>query len=284
MLNSRTSGFLEKRRADISRVFARNPGIDRTLGRTRDSNRGFRLAACRVLAYDFSPSKERADPYEAPGKASRALQRNRGKGGSATPRTRSEGQFGNQGFFSLASSIALLVLFGGAGLLTMMRNIRDIAERQVALDRCAGSQALALRGLMEQFAATRRRLEEARLRTIPDLATTSEHEALEVFRTVARAESRVEMGIRIRWQKIRRQWLENPGLGCGLHHHPHRSPYPESPPPSRAEFLTVPELASQSLLMRGPGEVRLWIQSAKLLTEATLTGSPPEGWHAEWTR
>ena len=165
-----------------------------------------------------------------------------------------------------------------------MRNIRDIAERQIALDRCAGSQALALKGLMEEFAGTRRRLEEARLRAIPDFATPLEPEALEAFRSIARAESRTERGIRTQWQKMRKQWLEDPGLGCGLHHHPDRSSFPESPPPIRAEFLTVPELASGSLLPHGPGEIRLWIQSAKLVTEATLVGSVLDPWHAEWTR
>jgi hypothetical protein len=169
-------------------------------------------------------------------------------------------------------------------LVTLMRNIRDITERQVALDRCAGSQALALKGLLEEFAATRRRLEEARLRAIPHLATPSEPEALEAFRGIARAESSVERSLRARWQKIRKPWLQDPGLGCGLHHHPDRSPFPESPPPSRAEFLSVQDLASDSLLLRGPGEIRLWIQSAKLLTEATISRSAPEVWHADWTR
>ena len=128
------------------------------------------------------------------------------------------------------------------------------------------------------------RLEDARKTLLPLLPTPQGPEALSAFRRVARTEEKLERIQREEWLRELHQWNELPGLGCKLHDHPARNPYPNFPGPVVNPEMSIAELKSTPFVLNSPGRYALSIQVAKLGTEATLEKKIHASWNAHWTR
>gem|GEM_PF-5793315 len=165
-----------------------------------------------------------------------------------------------------------------------MVHVRAIAQRQINLDRCAGSAAHLVWHLWKDLSASHQRIETARIATLPLLGTPAAGEALELFHQMIRVESMIQKAVQTAWSERKERWDHFPGVGCGLRDHPKRSTFPEFSFRTISPNDSIFETASSEYLSAPQMEFRLGITIAKLATEATIEHRRGHEWSVRWTK
>ncbi len=278
------------------------PDPDRTLDRTAcpdpspdcgDPSMGRAgVSACPMRPTCIPRGKGAPDSGKSTGEGGNPLQK--GGDGDRIPespsRSRKSGSsfpfsgMGREGFLALGGAVTLLVFLLGAGFGLTMIHIRAIAQRQITLDRCAGGAAHLLRHLLNDLSASYRRIEAARLATLPLLATPSGPMALELFGKLITVESVIQRAIKTAWTERRIRWNTFPGLGCGLRNQPFRGAFPDFDFKVLSPGATVFEAETTASLLALPKEIRLGIRVAKLETEALIQAEKHHEWSVRWSR
>ncbi len=191
---------------------------------------------------------------------------------------------GRQGFLALGGAITLLVFLFGAGIGLSMIHIRAIAQRQINLDRCAGSAAHFVRHMLRDLTRSHLRVETSRLATLPLLPTPTGPAALEIFRKILTVEAMIQRAIKLGWEERKTRWNDFPGVGCGLRNRPQRSRFPDFGFSIVSPEASILETQSSSYLSNPPGEVRLSLSVAKLSTEALVEPEKIHEWSVRWSR
>ena len=282
----------EPERASSDRTLDCSPGVGAATHSGDSSLGSAGISAHPLRPCSLSGSSKETHPGEQSGRSPLSLRQRHYRVDSthSTSRNKEPGstifapRLGRQGFLALGGAITLIVFLIGAGFGLSMVHIRAIAQRQITLDRCAGSAAHLLRHLLEDLTASNQRIEVARLATIPLLPTPSGPAALEVFKTLLRVESMIQKEIQKVWGERQLRWNQFPGVGGGLRDRPYRSPFPDFSFEVIQPEDSVLETQSSSFLANPPKEIRLGISIARLNTEALLKSEKHHAWSVRWSR
>ena len=168
------------------------------------------------------------------------------------------------GFATLGATLVIFTFSLGTALWFEILHIRAIAERQIALDRCAGAAGLKLKHSLEVLDASMERLERAATHLLPFLVKNGTPIERERYQQAVLAEHQLQRAVQSFWKAEEKRWNLEAGLGCKIRNHPDRTPFPP--------------------FGRQDQPIRLAIHVAQLSTEVTLSRKGPHDWWAQWSK
>jgi hypothetical protein len=108
--------------------------------------------------------------------------------------------------------------------------------------------------------------------------------ALETFRKGMKLERTLEEGIQKKWKAEEAQWNLLPGIGCQIHNHPFRSPYPQFDFPLINPEWGIADVRTTPFQVQFKTRYALEASVARLTSGASLLRHSDKTWNAFWHR